>query len=239
MTKLYQYISLTLIGLFVITVFINGKILLLTHPRYTWFTFATGIILIMIGAVGGIGQIKKLYKDGKKSLSIWNKQLFLVLMCCVLFFIPIKSLSSQTFQNRDTNVGLNFTEKEKENTESKLATNADTTTFDFMEWVGVKYLNNPSIFEGKKFIGKGFISETETANYFKLSRFVVSCCAVDATPVYFYVNYDYTQEFKANDWVEIEGEFSINEVSGENHPVIKPTTIKKIDEPRDAYLNRN
>jgi putative membrane protein len=238
MTKLYNYLTLLLIGIYVIYLFVINRLAFLIHPRYLWFTLGCGGLLALVGLIGIISLVKnnpQVFNTPKRFLS-WS---FVILVLVAgMFFVPIKSLSIESFNLRNSKSAINFTDEEKKLVKLKLNNNIDSSTFKFFDWINAKSLNENGVFKDKKFKGSGFITAGKTPNTFELSRFVISCCVVDATPVSLTVEYNYQDKFKLNDWVEIDGAFAINPIEGKNQPVIIPTSINKIPEPDSIYLDR-
>jgi uncharacterized repeat protein (TIGR03943 family) len=152
--------------------------------------------------------------------------------------VPIKSLSIESFNLRSSKSNLSFTDQEKKQAKAKFGSTVDSSTFRFFDWISAKSLNENGIFKDKKIKTSGFITAGKIPGTFELSRFVISCCVVDATPVSLLVEYDYGSKYKLNDWVEIDGIFEIKPIQGKNQPVIIPTTINKINEPDSVYLDR-
>jgi putative membrane protein len=238
--NLFNYLSLLILGAFVISLFFGNKLVLLIHPRYSWFTLISAMIILVVGLIGIYSTIMSLRKNKItfKSSYLISSNLLIFLICLVVPFVPITTLSSESFMIRETGSYINFTGNETKEFKVKFESNIDTKTFEFTDWITAKYIGDLNIFDKKQFRGEGFITATDIDQQFKLSRFIVSCCAIDATPVSLDVNYDYKKEFKVDDWVRIEGEFAIQNINGQDQPVIIPQKIDKIDEPANAYLTR-
>jgi uncharacterized repeat protein (TIGR03943 family) len=238
MTKLYNYLTLFLTGMYVIYLYLINRLVFLIHPRYLWFTLICGGVLALLGLIGTILLIKNnpdLLRSPKAVLS-WN---FIILILVTgMFLVPVKSLSIESFNLRSSNTSITFSEEDKKQAKLKIGSQVDSTSFKFFDWVNAKSLNENGIFKDKKFKGSGFITAGKTPNTFELSRFFISCCVVDATPVSLTVEYDYNSKFKLNDWVEVEGTFEIKPIEGKNQPIIIPTIINKIAEPDSVYLDR-
>jgi putative membrane protein len=237
MTKLYNYLTIALLGIFVVYLNTINRLGFLIHSRYLWLTLGCAIILILIGFVGSFGLIKNNAPILKSSKSIFSWSFLVMILVAGMFVVPIKSLSIESFNLRSSKSNISFTDEEKKQAKAKFSGNVDSTTFRFFDWIGAQSLNENGVFKDKKIKSTGFITAGKTPNTFGLSRFVVSCCVVDATPVSLLVEYDFTSKFKLNDWVELEGVFEIKPIDGKNQPVIIPTTINKINEPDSVYLD--
>ena len=240
MSKIYDYLCLILLGIYIINTNYTGRLAFLIHPRYLWLTIGVGVLLSVFGL---IGLYQNLYQNRKNlpktNFKIFNSSLILLVLICSFFFIPVTILSSESFKTRSTSNNLNFTEEEKKQLQTKIDQGVDTTTYRFIDWVEAKYSNNNKVFENKKFKGEGFVTTTSQNNYLNLSRFVISCCAVDATPVTLVVKYDYQKDLKVDDWVELEGSFVIEEWEGKKQLIIIPTKVTKTKIPENAYITRN
>ena len=238
MTKLYNYLTLLLIAIYVFYINYINRLAFFVHPRYIAFTLICGGIIGVAGIAGIVHTFRTSKTLLKESKSFFSVSFVILIATLFVFLIPVKSLSSESFALRTSNSGLNNSEGEKDKIRLKLKGGVDSLSFKFFDWVSAKNLNENGIFKDKKFKGVGFISVNKEANTFDLSRFVISCCVVDATPVSLLVEYDYQKQFKANDWVEVEGTFVIKIVGGKSQPVIIPISVTKVPEPDFTYLDR-
>jgi putative membrane protein len=233
MTKYFNYLTITVIGQYIVYLYFVKKLNFLIHERYIIFTLIAGLILVVIGLAGIIKNPDP--KNSKFKISI-N---FVMLVLAILIpFIPLKSLSSDSFVSRSLNGNVRVSTNEKQDITQKIKFSINTNDFTIYDWLKAKGLDDLSVFNDKEFTGTGFITPKE-GNIFSLSRFIVSCCVVDASPVGILVEYDYNKEFKVNDWLEVKGKFKIIEVNGIKEPVVVPSSVKKINQPDSVYLNRN
>jgi putative membrane protein len=238
MTKLCNYFTLLLICTYIFYINYINRLAFFIHPRYLSLALFCASIIGVV-AIAGIVHLLRT----NKSILTGHKYIFsisfaILIATTLIFLIPVRSLSSESFALRSSNNGINSTDNEKENVRLKLKGGVDSSTFKFFDWVSAKNLNENGIFKDKKFKGVGFITASNQPNTFDLSRFIVSCCIVDATPVALLVEYDYQKQFKTNDWVEVEGVFAIKNIEGKNQPVIIPASVIKISEPDNTYLDR-
>jgi putative membrane protein len=233
MTKYFNYLTITVIGLYIVYLYYVKKLNFLIHERYIIFTLIAGIILVVIGLSGIIKNPDP--KNSKFKISINFAMLVLAIL---IPFIPLRSLSSNAFDSRSLNGSVRVSSNEKQDITQKIKFSVNTNDFTIYDWLKAKGLDDLSVFKDKEFTGTGFITPKE-GSIFSLSRFIVSCCVVDASPVGILVEYDYNKEFKANDWLEVKGQFKIIEVNGIKEPVIVPTSVIKINQPDSVYLNRN
>ena len=71
---------------------------------------------------------------------------------------------------------------------------------------------------------------------FVVFRFVINCCAADATPAAVLVDGEDMPDLPESAWVEVEGTFTLHEKNGRRVPILEKSSIKKIDAPKQQYL---
>jgi uncharacterized repeat protein (TIGR03943 family) len=108
------------------------------------------------------------------------------------------------------------------------------------DWAGLLLQNqSPSFYRGKPVNTMGLVTPNDASpDVFNLTRFVVTCCAVDAQPVSVPVYLPgWQQEFPVDSWIRIEGGFSPAPagVSGVGLVLI-PLEISNEEVPREPYL---
>jgi putative membrane protein len=224
---------MAIIGGYIIYLYFIKRLNFLIHERYIVFTLIAGLVLAVVGIIGSIIALQSKAKKFKFNLS-----LIILLISMAIPLIPLKSLSSDSFDIRSVNKNIRVSENEKQDIRQKINFKINSNDFTMYDWVKAKGLDDLSIFKDKEFTGTGFIAPKQ-GNIFSLSRFILSCCVVDATPAGILVDYDYNKEFKSNDWLEVKGKFKIQVVNGIQEPVVIPTSVIKINQPDNVYLNRN
>ncbi len=176
---------------------------------------------------------------GSKFNLILNKLSFgniiIVLIMILGFLIPPKPLSSDIASQRENSYST-YT-----NIENKVTAignfNTSTVNYDVKDWLNSLNYNPDLEYYKNKEVGLvGFIYIPQSKNYgannFMISRFIVSCCAVDAVPVGLKVKYDFKKDFVESDWIKIHGKFDI--IGGEL--IIVPDKVEKIEIPDNPYL---
>lgn len=91
---------------------------------------------------------------------------------------------------------------------------------------------------GRDFAFVGFVGHDKKLGEksFYLIRFVVSCCAADATPLGFEVEYPGAGELKDNRWVKVEGHVIKKAGSSDWPYIIKASKVQPAKKPYDPYL---
>lgn len=74
------------------------------------------------------------------------------------------------------------------------------------------------------------------ADQFFVSRFSVSCCVADATPVALLVQVAGAGALKSDSWVRVSGRFAPGEFAGQALPVLVADAVDPADPPAQPYL---
>ncbi|MCM8773101.1 MAG: TIGR03943 family protein [Candidatus Omnitrophica bacterium] len=79
---------------------------------------------------------------------------------------------------------------------------------------------------------EGMVYKGEGKEKFTLIRFLITCCAADATPLGIEVKYENIEELKNEEWVKVKGKVKIED----GKIIIYAENIEKINPPSDPYL---
>lgn len=111
----------------------------------------------------------------------------------------------------------------------------DTSEYGVKDWAAlIRQTTDTTALVGRKLTLTGFVVPGSDGT-FTLTRFVVSCCAVDAQPVGVGVTTD-GSEPQENQWVRVEGALAANpDTASDARLVIRAAEVTPIDEPSDPY----
>jgi putative membrane protein len=156
-----------------------------------------------------------------------------------LVILPPATLSTVTVENRAINQAA-LGDIQGTFASAQTGEAATFLAFTVREWAGIlRQTQDPAFFQGKPVDVVGFVvADRDNPGTFFVTRFVVSCCAVDAQPVGVPV-YEpgFEQQFAPESWVRVVGEFVINPDPSSSHPlVLRPFDISPTEQPRDPYL---
>lgn len=214
----YNYLDIIAIFLWSLLLFkywATGELHLLIHPNYFLLVFATSILLFVLSIVKIISIIIK--SKNKQNFNKSNDNQYtnllpkgwasslLILVAILGLIIPPTVLSSQTAIQRGVSDSLPPTTLE---TQSFL-NQTPPEKRSLIEWV--RTLNaypEPDNYTGQKANITGFVVHLDNLpdNYIYLSRFVLTCCAVDAYPVGILVELPNSrEEYPPDSWLEIQG----------------------------------
>lgn len=111
----------------------------------------------------------------------------------------------------------------------------DTSGYGVKDWAAlIRQSTDTTALVGRKLTLTGFVVPASDGS-FTLTRFVVSCCAVDAQPVGISVTTDGTLPTE-NQWVRVEGALAANpDTASDARLVIRAATVTRVNQPSDPY----
>lgn len=239
-----ERIGLALIAVAVICTIwlaIDGKLTLYIHPRYIVFTvlMAAVALFLTIATVA-----RPVHAETVRRRRIGAASITGALVAAVLAFgmlvVPPATLTTATADQRELNsttIGAEAQSVESASTQSGAA----FARFTVVDWSSLlRQTSDPAFYSGKTVDVVGFItsSDDDPQNIYYISRFIITCCAVDAQPVGVAV-YEpgWGDSLAEGDWVHIEGEFAASpSTAGGPSIVLRPDATKTVEEPDEPYL---
>lgn len=212
-------LSILLIGL-------QDKLLVYIHPRYVVFTIVLCLAAIIVVLLSAFFYKKNIYTHRHSLISLVP----LILIVSAILLLPPKTLTSSTVSQR-FNTSQSVQQTEIEFTGSTLGLSVS----DWFQVLSV--YEDPNYYSRKQAKITGFIYDAGLGeNTMWVSRFVLTCCAVDARPVGVPVHIEnWANQYNEDEWVTVEGEFKLIETREGNKIVLVPTLIEQIEEPKDPY----
>jgi len=238
----------------ILWLYASGQLSLYIHPRYHLFTAAMAVIAVF-AVVAGLGYSSRGqsaadghehdhdHDDAPPSTgsrwAFWASSVLSVVALAGLVVIPPATLGSVTVDNRAINQsGLGDTAQAFDQARS-----GDTdvfAAFTVREWAGLlRQTVDPGFYRGKPVDVVGFVAaDPAEDDIFYVTRFVVSCCSVDAQPVGIPVKLQgWQQQWSEESWVRLTGEFSPHQEPGSAHPlVVEIGSIEPAEAPNEPYL---
>ncbi len=211
------------------------------HPRYITFT----IILALIAAILAVLSFRHSYKPetAKKTKYQTFANVGVAVVCAtsvvgLLVFKPA-TLTTSTVNQRGINSGIGA--GIKTTNAVPLFSGGDFESFTIKDWASLLVQTSDlSFYSGKSVDIVGFISPDpdDAQNVFFVSRFVITCCAVDARPIGVPVYAPgWQSQYKADGWVNVKGGFITNpSARSQQHVVVKPDAITAVAQPEDPYV---
>ncbi len=250
-----DFISMFLWFLLLFKYWITGQLNLLIHPNYFLLVLVTSLVLLLL-AVGKLFLIISNYRPQSQwstsNISGQQTSLFppgwgsilLITVAILGLVIQPRVLNSEAALQRGINDSLPPTTLQAQS----FLNSTSPEQRSLIEWVRTlnvypepdNYTNQPA-----NLIGFVVYLEQLPDNYIYLSRFVLTCCAVDAYPVGIVVHLPQPRsQYAIDSWLEVKGMMqtetlppldpkSISE--NQRQLVLKATEITTIPTPRNPY----
>lgn len=245
----------------VLWLFGSGQLSLYIHPRYHLFTAAMAAIAVTATLLGLFFAIRRRARRNGANPSdhqhdhehddedvpttvagktaFWASTLLGAATVVWLVIVPPATLGSVTVDNRAINQsGLGDTQAALD--AANQADQSSFAAFTVREWAGIlRQTQDPAFFRGKPVDVIGFVAaDPDNPEVFYVTRFVVSCCSVDAQPVGIPVALsDWESSWPTESWVRVTGEFSVNPDVNQSHPlVVTPESVEQTEQPSEPYL---
>ncbi len=214
----------------------TGKLDLYIHPRYIWFTTLMSCLALAV-------LVLEFWRRPQPKKHTASQPVVTVALSCVCLVVGVSllvtkpaALSSSTANQR----GINAASLDLSAQTSNVAITAGTdySRFSIRDWASLLgQSTGPELFAGKQVHVIGFVSPVDgSPNMFYVSRFVITCCAIDARPIGVPVYLpEWQSTYKDNEWVEVSGVFAKHPNTGTAGVAIQPNSISKVSQPSDPY----
>jgi len=231
---------------------VTGKLELYIHPRYVPFTVTMALIAAAVSVAGFLMTREHsehpdehadpdthtdpdVPKPGR--LRAAGSLLTVIAAVLGLLVLPPSALTAEAANQRDLNVSGTLGRHQT----NDLLTE-EPSGFNVRDWASLlRYSPGEAYFAGKTATVTGFITaeRKDPANVFYVTRFVVSCCTVDAQPVGVPVHQPGWQEnYKPGSWVTATGSFGLNPNQDSTNPILMTATqITSTTEPERPYIH--
>jgi len=221
----------------------SGRLVLYIHPRYVVFTVIMSVIAVVLSV---LAVTTRRDHDDEAPAPRRERMLGLTAAAIAGLFtlgmvvIPPATLSTATAEQREVNAtaSTNTADLERASTADAEA----IARFTVREWSSVLRQTSDLAFFADKPASAllGFVTpdSDDPDNMFYVSRFVVTCCAVDAQPLGVPVYLPGWQStLEAGSWIEVSGPFASNPSRSSTQAiVIVPDSIEAVEQPREPYL---
>jgi len=215
-------------------VFTDGKLALILF--LSLLGFLTSQVFLLLAAFVSLVHFKNSFFEVILDKNIFRPAL-LVTVVILGVILPSGQISSATADQR---IGNFNTVALDSNVKSINSFNTNTKNYNIGDWiVSLSYNPDLNYYKGKEVgvTGFVFVPDNLPENIFILGRFVIRCCAADATPVGLRVKYDWRDEFKQDQWLRVTGKFDIANINGIEELIIVPDKIEETEIPDRPYIN--
>lgn len=223
----------------------TGQLVLYIHPRYIVFTVTMAVIVVAATvfalATPRHHDDEALAPPNRRSRALGLTAAGLAAAFTLgMVLIPPATLGTATAQQRQINATAS---DDAEQLAAVSSADANTVAaFTVREWSTVLRQTSDLAFFADKPVTAllGFVTaDTEDPdNMFYVSRFAVTCCAVDAQPLGVPIHLPgWAGQYPADTWVQVSGVFGSNPSRVSSQPVVLLVdTVEMVEQPREPYL---
>lgn len=230
----------------------NGTLFFYINNRFAWLTFLAviGFFAVALGYLYQARQVREMldgagdhdhthdhdhhHEGNDHGLS--RVGLALVLLPVMLgLLVPARPLGAAAVGNREVSVGRLSTAAAPR--ASQVA--APTREKNLLDWLmAFDQAQDPAAFDGQPANLLGFVYRDSRFgdDSFLLSRFVVSCCVADATPIGLVVRTPAASQLALDQWVQVSGRFQAGAFDGHPMPILVADVITPTVAPNQPYL---
>lgn len=221
----YAILPVVVLTSVVLSLQVTNRLQYYIHPRYITFTTIFAFLALLMSLIYAFVYHPSPHKH--KS-SITPAQAIMYIVCAFALFIPATSISSDLAVTRSSpSVGSS--------PQASLydSFSTDFSHFTIQDWASTFASKSVSQhLNGKTTSITGFLLSSEET--YRLARFQLTCCAVDATPITVEIRDEQNrlQDLSDGTWLIIAGTSVINE----NEQYIAVENVEVVDEPSDPYI---
>lgn len=223
--------------LFLLDKLVSGKLSLYINIRYAPLTvFGIVVLAMMALALFRAPKAGHDHPDSNHEHSTSPRALiilFVPLLISVL--IPSKPLDAGAASTRGMNVSTPLIGASAQSRQFEAA--ADTR--NILDWIRIFNSGSaPTPYLGQTAKVTGFVYHDPRlpANQFIVSRFVITCCAADASAIGMIVTWDQSSSLKDSAWIEVKGPVQSAELGGQPIPMIQAVLVQPVQQPQQPYL---
>ncbi len=216
---------------------LTGTLVYYINPRYEWLTWV---------AVAGLGAMAlaltgtawRRARDSRRlhGMRVGWSALAVLALPVALGIAPEQPLGSAALGNREVAVASLPPNAERRLTRVAAAEPAARSMLDWL--VEFHVADDPERFAGQGAQITGFVHRDVHLGPYQvqLSRFLLSCCVADATPIGIVAQAPELAMVPDGQWLTVAGRFAVGEIGGERMPVLVADEVVPIEPPPVPYL---
>jgi len=230
----------------VVTIWLGAtnQLILYINPQYIVFTLVMALIALTLLVASFIVRAAHTHDDDpptrtQKVTTVLGGAVTL-LLAIAMVIVPPATLSSATAIQRDVSASTVVSASQAVSTSASVASST-YAPFTVLDWSTLlRQTSSPGFYASKPANVIGFVTPDadDPANLFYLTRFVITCCAVDAQPVAVPVYLpNWNTRFAADAWVDAKGGFVSNPSTKSSAQIaLVPSTVTVVAKPTQPYL---
>jgi len=226
---------LVAMGLFLSSRIWSGKLFFYINERFFWLIVfaALGFVLVGVSYHFRAGHAHDGHPHGQ---FFWFGLALLALPIALGLLIPPRPLGAAAMTNRDVSIESLTSAAAPEGGDILSKPKGDKNVLDWI--IEFRSAQSASAFAGEEATLVGFVYRDDRfgPEQFMVSRFVLSCCAADASPVGLIVQWPESGSLADDQWVEVTGTFESMRFDGEEMPVLIAGSVTPTQIPERPYL---
>jgi uncharacterized repeat protein (TIGR03943 family) len=225
---------------FFVSLWIAGDADRYLGPRTTWVVPFGAITLSLAAVAYGVLALREGSSRPVTRIEALGHFALLVPIMAVLV-VPRAELGAQAARKKDTNRSIaaaQLSEAKKSAAKAAIAATKkeEISDIDFLSIASIttdpRYANYIGVKAGVLVRFVGFVVQTDQPDRFRLARFLISCCAADAVPVFVEVDAGGQTIPGDNSWLDITGR-----LTKENGKfIVAAKSMVQTQQPSDPYL---
>jgi putative membrane protein len=223
---------------------LSNQLILYIHPRYVVFTVIMALIALAFVAASAFLREPHEHDEAPTALQNGLSASALVLSLAIgaaMIVVPPATLSSATVDQRAMNSSSITGDQSVSVSAAASTSDAAFAKFSVLDWSSLlRQTSELSFYADKPVDVVGFVSADpdDPENMYFVSRFIITCCAVDAQPVGVPVYApNWADDVSPDDWVRVTGGFGANPSTASKQSVaLLPESTERVEQPGEPYL---
>lgn len=222
---------------------LTNQLVLYIHPRYILFTVAMallGLVFILASTVTRAMHSHEPRQTRWQAFLSASAVVLSVAIGAAMIIVPPATLTSATVSQRDIN-GAGIDRGAQSLADASAAPSSAFAKFNVRDWASLlRQTSDLSFYKDKPVDVVGFVTADpdDPTNVFYVSRFMITCCAVDAQPIGVPVYLPgWEESYPLDEWVQVTGELMSNPSSESKQQIaVVPDDVSIVDQPAEPYL---
>ena len=240
MERILKTLLLTALGLYLYTRLTSGVIEFYIHPRFITLVLLASVGLLIVAASFFLRpetpDHDHAHGDHAHHPLSWLGLFILAVPVVLGLLVPPQPLGAAAVGNREVQVG-SLSSIAPPRSDDRMGLVAGEK--NILDWLTDFQRNpDPTTFNGVEANLIGFVYRDDRfdEDLFMLSRFIVSCCVADASPIGVIVRSDQAGEYAADQWLQVQGHFQAGRFINAEMPILVASEITPIEQPQQPYL---
>lgn len=249
----FSGLVLVSLGLFLYSRWSGGSLVYYINQRFAGLILATAVGLVLVGlrlarqprAHGHDQACNHSHESGHSHDHRhhgWGALLLLVVPMVLGLAVPARPLGASAMAGREIHLGGVDLGSSSVAFERRLrGPLADKTIVDWLYAFQTAEDKRSLLGEEVNVVGfvyrdSQLLGQDATADDFFVSRFILSCCVADASPVSLMVRWQGAAQLESDAWVRVKGRLTVVDRLGRPLPLVEASSVVTVTAPTQPYL---